>query len=207
MPDQIAPVITAAVEGNLDEAVIRRLIEDAGCVVGLVYGRRGKNYLRDKLKAFNHAALFRPWVVLVDLDRDADCAPRLRQEWLERPSTGMLFRVAVREVESWLLGDRDRLANFLHVNSDRISANPEDLPNVKRTMVDLARRSRRREIVEDIVPDPTAGRIVGRAYSSRLSEFVLDRAAGWRPNVAAQVCPSLWRFINRLKNFPESLRP
>lgn len=207
MPAQNPPVITAAVEGNLDEAVIRRLIEDAGCVVGPVHGRRGKNYLRDRLKAFNHAALYRPWIVLVDLDRDADCAPRLRQDWLERPSNGMLFCVAVREVESWLLGDRDRLAKFLRVNRDIISSNPEDLPNVKRTMVDLARRSHRREIVEDIVPESTAGRVVGRAYSSRLSEFVLDRTAGWRPSVAAQVCPSLRRFINRLKNFPEALRP
>ncbi len=202
MPDQIAPVITAAVEGNLDEAVIRRLIEDAGCALGPVHGRRGKNYLRDQLNAFNHAAKFRPWIVLVDLDQDADCAPRLRQEWLERPSTGMLFRVAVREVESWLLGDRDRIAKFLHVNRDRISSNPEDLPNVKRTMVDLAKHSRRHDIIKDLVPGPAAGRVVGRAYSSRLSEFVLDRTAGWRPTVAAQGCPSLRRFISRLKNFP-----
>lgn len=207
MPVQVAPVITAAVEGNLDEVVIRRLIEDTGGTLGPVHGRKGKNYLRDKINAFNHAARFRPWIVLVDLDQDADCAPRLRQEWLKRPNHGMLFRVAVREVESWLLGDRDRLAYFLHVNRDRISSNPEDLPNVKRTMVDLARRSRRREIVEDMVPGPTAGRIVGRAYSSRLSEFVLDKIAGWRPSVAAQVCPSLRRFIDRLENFPEAVRP
>ncbi len=206
MPDQIAPVITAAVEGNLDEVVIRRLIDDAGGVLGSVYGRKGKNYLRNKINAFNHAAKFRPWIVLVDLDQDADCAPRLRQEWVERPNAGMLFRVAVREVESWLLGDRDRLAKFLHVNRDRISANPEDLPYVKRTMVELARSSQRRDIVEDLVPGPAAGRVVGPAYSSRLSEFVLDRTNGWRPSVAAQVCPSLYRFINRLKNFPEALR-
>ena len=67
-------VITAAVKGNLDQAVIQRLVEDAGGVLGPVYGRRGKGYLRETLAGFKNAAQFSPWVVLVDLDEDARCA-------------------------------------------------------------------------------------------------------------------------------------
>ena len=198
MPVHPPLVITAAVEGTLDQVVLQRLIEDAGGAMGPVHGRKGKNYLRKNIGAFNHAAKFTPWIVLVDLDQDADCAPSLRQEWLQEPNPKMEFRVAVHEVEAWLLGDRDRLAQFLRVSRSGISAQPETLTRVKRDLVQLAASSRRREIVEDLVPRPSSGRTVGPAYSSRLAEFVIDRTNGWRPQVAAKVCPSLDRLIKRL---------
>jgi hypothetical protein len=55
-------VISGAVEGLLDEAVLIRLIEDSGATPGLVYGKMGKNHLQKHLRAYNQAApaLFRP---------------------------------------------------------------------------------------------------------------------------------------------------
>jgi hypothetical protein len=109
-------VVTVAVEGSLDQAVVQRLIEEAGGVLGPVHGRKGKQYLRDGLNGFNNAARFSPWIVLVDLDEDAECAPELRQEWLPDPADHMLFRIAVREVEAWIFGDPERLSRFLRVH-------------------------------------------------------------------------------------------
>jgi ribosomal protein L25 (general stress protein Ctc) len=40
------PVIAAAVEGIVDEAVARRLIREAGGIPGPVYGKNGKQHLR-----------------------------------------------------------------------------------------------------------------------------------------------------------------
>lgn len=57
MPDV---AIQAAVEGQLDETVIRRLIEIAGGVPGTVYGKNGKSYLQNKMSGFNNAARFVP---------------------------------------------------------------------------------------------------------------------------------------------------
>ena len=192
-------VITGAVEGDVDEAVMRRLVEHVGATPGPVYGRNGKNHLRQRLDGYNQAARFSPWVVLVDLNHDADCAPPFCASWLPNPAPYMCFRVAVRMVEAWLLADRERLARFLSVAVAQIPLSPEGVDDPKHTMVELAKLSRRREIREDMVPRPGSGRIVGPAYTSRLIEFVLGGTSGWRPEVAAKLSDSLDRCLDCLR--------
>jgi hypothetical protein len=192
-------VISGAVEGLLDEAIVRRLVEELGVTPGSVYGKYGKAFLREKIDAYNQAARFAPWVVIVDLDHDADCAPPFRESWLPNPAQYMCFRVAVREIEAWLVADRNHLAKFLSVGASRIPQDPEALDNPKRTMVDIAKFSRRRDIREDMVPQPDSGRKVGPAYTSRLIEFVRDPKRGWQPSVAAESSDSLNRCIHRLE--------
>lgn len=102
--------ISAAVEGMVDEAVVRRLIAHAGGQLGTVYGRHGKPSLREKIDGYNNAAKRAPWLVLVDLDHDEDCAPPLREAWIPNPAPHLCFRIAVREIEAWLLADAETLA-------------------------------------------------------------------------------------------------
>lgn len=189
-------VLTAAVEGLVDEAVVRRLAKHVGMEVGPVHGKNGKGHLRQRIAGYNNAARISPWLVLVDLNREAECAPPLRGAWLNQPATNMCFRVAVREVESWLLADRGRLAKFLGVPTSRVPTTPEAIEDPKRTVIELAARSRRRDIREDMVPRPGSGRRVGPAYESRLIEFV---GSLWQPEVAARFSDSLRRCLIRLK--------
>lgn len=191
-------MISGAVEGLADEAVFRRLVEHIGAMPGPVHGKNGKHFLRQRLNGYNQAAHRAPWVVLVDLNHDADCAPPLRSSWLPRPAPNICFRVAVREIEAWLLADRDRFSAFFSIAASRIPANPEAEPEPKRRVVELARWSRRRAIREDMVPRPGSGRVVGPAYASRLIEFVADVADGWRPHVAARSSDSLDRCLRCL---------
>ena len=192
-------VVTGAVEGDVDEAVLRRLVEHVGAMPGPVHGKNGKTYLQQRLGGYNQAAQLSPWVVLVDLDHDADCAPPFRASWLPNPAPYMCFRVAVRMVEAWLLADRERLSRFLSVHASQVPLNPEAVDDPKQSMVDLARQSRRREIREDMVPRPGSGRTVGPAYTSRLIEFVLEGTFGWRPEVAAKLSDSLDRCLDCLR--------
>ncbi len=188
-----APVIIpAAVEGMVDDVVVRRLIAFAGGQAGTVYGRNGKQALRQKINGYNRAARHRPWVVLVDLDREADCAPPLRDEWLSDPAPNLCFRVAVRAIETWLMADAETLARFLGVSRTLISGYPEELENPKEAMVNLARRSRRRAIREDMVPRHGSGRPVGPAYTSTLSEYA---ETYWRLDVATHYSDSLRRAL------------
>lgn len=78
--------ISGAVEGIVDEAVLRRLVQHVGAQAGPVHGKNGKTHLRQRLNGYNQAARFSPWVVLVDLDHDADCAPPFQVTWLPRES-------------------------------------------------------------------------------------------------------------------------
>ena len=191
-----APVVlTAAVEGITDEVLLRRVCAFSGTAIGQVYGKRGKSHILARINGFNHSAQFRHWIVLLDLDGDGPCAPDVLQKWLPAPSRLMCLRVAVREIESWLLADPERIGRYLSVPVKAIPAEPDSIPDPKQLMVNLARRSRRRAIREDFVPNPGSGQPVGPAYASRMIEFIQDSEAGWRPEVAAQNSNSLQRCI------------
>jgi hypothetical protein len=198
MKISVTPVVSAAVEGDLDEAVLDRVLAHVGGVLGPVHGRSGKGTLRRNIVGYNQAARFSAWVVLVDLDQDASCAPDLRTAWLPSPSRLMCFRVAVHEVESWLLGDRERLAALLGVSVSSVPLDPDEVLNPKALVVDLARRSRRRDVRVDMVPRSGSHRAVGPAYSSRLIEFV--SGDHWRPEVAETRSDSLARCMRSLRD-------
>jgi hypothetical protein len=196
--------VSGAVEGLVDEAVVGRLIHHVGAVLGPMHGKNGKTPLRARINGYNNAARFSPWIVLVDLDQEADCAPPLVGAWVPTPAPRLCFRVAVREVEAWLLADRERIARFLRVRIQEVPDAPETLPDPKQFVVELARRSRRREIRQEMVPRPGSGRAVGPAYTASLIEFVTDVRHGWRPAVAAHRADSLARCIRRLRRMVEA---
>ncbi len=193
MANAAANPLRAAVEGVVDEAVLRRLVEEARGTLSAVYGHKGKEHLRQQLKGYNQAARFSPWLVLVDLDRDAECAPPLASSWLPRPARQMCFRVVVRAIEAWLFADSEQLSDFLSVPASRIPRSPEDEPDPKQRMVQLAQQSRNKEIREAMVRGSGQA---GTGYAGRLIEFVRDH---WRPAVAATRADSLRRCRERLQ--------
>lgn len=193
------PTINAIVEGDLDEAVAVRLIAEAGHEPGLVYGRRGIGYVREKISAFNRSARQIAYLTLVDLmDTRIACAPEVRRQWVPHPNVGMLFRVAVREIESWLLADRQGIAQYLSVPITRIPANPEALPDPKQSLVNIARRSRSRRLRQSVVPAAGSSAQTGRLYVAELKQFVQD---AWSVPNAATNSPSLARCFHRLQAF------
>jgi hypothetical protein len=196
----MTPYLSAAVEGDVDAAIVRRLSADVGVSIGSVHVKHGKQNVRSRIASYNAASRQIPFLVLVDLDGDYDCAPALIADWLPEREARLCFRVAVRAVEAWLLGDRHRIANFLRVKQRDIPAAPEQIAYPKRTLVDIARASSSSDVRADIVPRPGSGRVVGPAYPSRLIEFV-SSPAGWRPEAAAEVCESLRRAREALRLF------
>jgi hypothetical protein len=107
----------------------------------------------------------------------------------------MCFRIAVRTIEAWLLADNQSIARFLSVAVSHVPSFPEMLDDPKQFMVDLAQRSRRRDIRESMVPRPGSGRKVGPLYTSQLIEFVQTK---WKPETAAHKSNSLRRCRKRL---------
>lgn len=199
--------LCGAVEAELDAAVLRRLATHVGLDVDTIYPTDGKAALRRRLEGFNKAAFLGPWVVLVDLDQEYACAPELLQDWLPQPAPAMCFRVAVRETESWLLADRERVASLLGVSPALVPLEPDSLPHPKEFLVQLARRSRKRSVREALVPTESSGRAVGPGYVRTLLEFVRDRDHGWRPAAAEAVSESLGRCLRALRALREREDP
>ena len=167
-----------------------------------MHGGKGKQHLLKQLAGYNRAAQFQPWAVIGDLDIGSECPPGLRQRFLPAPAPKICFRIVVREIEAWLLADRERAGAFLGISRTLIPIEPEAAPDPKELMVSLARRSGKRQIREDMAPRPQSGRQVGPGYTTALIEFVTD-SAGWRPGVAAENSVSLRRCLDRLRHVVE----
>lgn len=192
--DQV--LVNLVVEGLTDEAVMRRVLKHVNITNVTLRANQGKAYLLNKLKSFNEAAQYANWLVIIDLDSDADCAPSYLRKILPDPASGMMFRISVRAIESWIMADREQLARYLKISDTNIPYDPDLEINPKQTLVNIVRsKCRNRAIIKDIVPRPNSGRSVGPGYSTRVLEFM----EFWRPDIAAQNSDSLRRCIEALK--------
>lgn len=191
--------INLAVEDELSEAVLRRILAytERPFSVAACYRRGGYGYLKERINGFNQAARATPYLVLTDLDR-VECPPLLIREWFSHPKhPNLLFRVAVREVEAWLLADGTGVAHFFGVAESLIPRNVEALADPKQALINLARRSRRKMLREAIVPPPGSTRQQGPDYNGALFPFVQQ----WNIDEAMQNSLSLKRTVNGMRSF------
>lgn len=190
--------LSGAVEGQTDEAVLQAIVGARGALVHRLHVQHGKAHLHRALPGYNAAARYSPWIVVVDLDDEYPCASMLVNAWLPAPSPQMRFRVAVRQIEAWLLADADHFATFFGVRRGQIPARPDELTDPKGTVVSLVSTSKKAAIRADMVPRPGSGRRVGPAYAARLIEFVTRGSNRWRVTAAASASPSLRRCVERI---------
>lgn len=192
--------IILAVEDPLSEVVLRTILRQSerpyqvrSCIC-----RRGFGHLRKNIEGFNRAARSMPMIVLTDLDR-TECAPVLLREWLQYPPHhNLLFRVAVREVESWVMAHRTAFSALLGIRTDLIPINPDSLVDPKKTLLDLSAKSRKRHLREAIVPAPKSTAKVGPDYNGRLGEFVM---MNWDVREAAKNSLSLEKAFRAITSF------
>lgn len=192
--------INLAVEDLLSEAAARRLL----CVcrspvaIGSVYGKSGFGYLRRTARSFNNAAKGTPFLLLTDLDT-GECAPRLVADWLGvAPHPNFIFRVAVREVESWILADSRNLPRFLGIPQSVFPGDPDALQDPKATLIQLAAKSPRRTLKAAILPTAGTTARIGPGYNIVLSGFVRE---SWDPSGAAERSESLRRALSAVSEF------
>ena len=188
----------AAVEDPLAESVLRKLVAVVrpDLTIWQVMRKNGSGYVRSRARELNRAAQQVPVFILVDQDRPEPCAADLIRSWLGAPSApNLLFRTAVFETESWIMADRDAFAAFLRVPATTLPENPDAILQPKELVVALARRSRGRDIRDDLVPARGSTAKVGPAFNPRLTGYV---TSSWDPVRAAEASASLHRAIVRL---------
>ena len=135
--------------------------------------------------------------MFTDLDSPKSCAPELIHSWVKAPlNHGFFLRVAVMEIESWIIADRGALAACLSIPVGRIPSAPDDIPEPKEFLVSHARESKKKSLRDQLVPSNLAVTTrVGPEYNNRLSQFVRD---DWNLERAAAVSPSLKRTLDRI---------
>lgn len=200
--------IYLAVEDDLSEWVVRRVLSDRPVeyAIGAVFGRTGFGYLKKQAPAFNNAAKGCVFLLLTDLDRCV-CPPQLIEEWLGQPRhPHLLLRVAVREVESWILGDAAGLCKCLGLRKRAVYQDPEQLADPKNELLKLAMTSPRRTMREAVVwkDEPSGKLFQGPDYNATLARFV---AKEWNLQHARSTCRSLDRFFNALGRLEAERNP
>lgn len=191
--------LVIAVEDELSGAVMEKLIAFLGRSFAIrVVNARGYGTLKKGMNKFREASRVLPHIVLTDLDR-YPCPPVLLDDWGARQlPANLLFRIAVREVEAWLLADRVGIAEFLDIDLQKVPQAPETEGDPKRTLINLARKSRKRRLSREIVPATGSAATIGPFYNPHFINFVNTR---WNIVQARRYAPSLDRALLRLTSF------
>ncbi len=188
-------LIVLVVEDTLSEAALRKMTTSVNLITERVICTKGNGQIRQGIGKFKNASNVFPHVVLTDLDC-YHCAPALLEDWgaTDLPPR-LLFRIAVREVEAWLLADRDGIANFLKIPLSKVPLNPENESDPKQKLVNLARKSQSRRLALEIVPPVGSRAPIGTLYNERMCEFVIKH---WNIQRALENAESLRRAMKRI---------
>ncbi len=138
-------------------------------------------------------------LILTDLDAN-ECPATLIRDWFFPGRNDafalpkqVLFRIAVRAVEAWLLADKEGFSRFLGVPKSDFADDPEGLPNPKKHLLDVIERKARKTWVREMLPTGRAH--IGAKYNESLCSFI---RRGWNIDNACLRSPSLRRAVNAL---------
>jgi len=185
-----------AAEDEPGLAVGQKLVkEHARLTIYREFNARGYGGLKSRVPNYHVMGVNGfPVLMITDLDSSV-CASEMIHDWLGRPpSAGFLFRICVREVESWLLAHREAMAEFLKVRLALIPTSPESLPDPKKRLMDLAKTSSQRKI--RLAFTPIGSSTIGPDQNAMLKEYIFKT---WDPAEAAKSAPSLARARERLR--------
>ena len=160
---------------------------------------RGKSAVLKKLPDYNKSAVGRIFFVVVDLDNER-CVVDFIKKCVHRTplNKGLLFRIAVREIESWLLADRIGFSHHFKIPKQKLPENPDSLEDPKQFLVNTIQRyCKSKNHKENIVPQKTTGAVVGPAYNLSLIQFI---ESDWNVERAGQNSSSLKRAVKALKS-------
>ena len=197
--------IYIATEDLLSEAVAEVLVKSTGHYVAAKIPKdrqrhAGFGYLKARLPDFIASCQGGVnFLLLTDLDTGT-CPPGLLDDWFgaaDKPDS-LLLRVAVREVEAWVLADRSEFAAWMGVAESIVPSDPEACLDPKANLLNLAKKSKYRDLREGLLPKKNAISQVGLEYNDLLCEFVRDK---WRIDTASLAAPSLAKALYRLWEF------
>ncbi len=191
--------VTLVFEDDLSEAVMSRILYhfDDKYEIYQSYSGNGFGYLKSNIKGFSQASVVNPHFMLTDLD-NYECPVALKNDWINFDThKNFIFRIAVREVESWVLADREGLSQYFNVSIVNFPLNTDEESDPKNKLIQLAKRSNKRTIREDIVPI-NRNASIGPNYNGCLSEFVFNH---WNIENAILHSQSLKRTLEVLKDF------
>ncbi len=189
------------VEGETDEPVINALMHAAGWADSefIVTSANGKGAIDNNIRKYWKAARVHPFVIFRDLDRDGEgCPVTLRSELVEHTpgeSPDLLIRIVDQCIESWILADRQGVAEFC--KRSIASVRPRD----SRHKEHLLRLFQKAQFKDAVLREGGKLRF-GTAYKGHLQNLMTHY---WSIERAAAESDSLRRALERLTDLHDRL--
>lgn len=185
-------MIPTLVEGHLEERLLGVLWRQLGNADKPLNIRdaRGSPFW-EHARRYNQAGRKQLVIGLGDLEQ-APCATVALKNLRQPVSAGFKLRLAVRMIESWVMADREAFATYFGLSITGVPAYPDLLDHPKRTVVELARRSRKKSVRQALVP--TGASLVGAEYTPFMARFI---ESSWQLRRARANSPSLERACLR----------
>ncbi|MBN1943796.1 MAG: hypothetical protein JW849_10935 [Phycisphaerae bacterium] len=198
------------VEDAPSAEVLRRLVETRNTIAtrklhffdGFPSKTGGCSALKSRCPSFVNMAKGGLYTVsLADLDKEP-CAGALIRQWFKIPDKQpislpkeLIFRVAIREIESWIIADHNAWARFIGIPASNFSVTPDELRDPKLHLLNVIKRKGRKKFHKDMLPRGTAS--IGPLYNEKMCEFIQNK---WNPERAQKNSPSLKRAIHAINN-------
>ena len=189
------------VEGETDEPVIDALMSAAGWNDNQfeVTRANGKGVIDRNIKKYWEAARVLPYVIFRDLDRDGEgCPVTLRAELVEctpGESLDLLIRIVDQCIESWILADRQGVAEFCKRSKESVT------PPASHHKLYLLRLMKDAKL-KDAVEEKGHELDFGPAYKGHLQNLMNHY---WSIERAANESDSLRRALERLTELHDRL--
>ncbi|MDR1133676.1 MAG: DUF4276 family protein [Synergistaceae bacterium] len=189
-----------AVEDELSEHAGRKIVEYLGGNVVRCFNAGCKSQLQANFQKYRQLAEREAVLLIVDLDRPSHnmpCASVLINEWSSGRAlpSKMFVRIAVREIESWLIADHEAMKIFIGTGR-KFPDEPDKLDDPKRSLLNLLRQKHLRDDVVRLSKDGNVAQ--GIAYNNVLGRWVDEY---WSPGRAGDKSESLRRAINKLGQY------
>lgn len=195
------------VEGETDIPVVTALMRAAGWKDDQfkVMSANGKGVIDSRIRKYWEAARNNrnyPYVIFRDLDRDGGgCPVTLRSELVERTpgeSPNLLIRIVDQCIESWILADREGVAEFCN----RSVAGVKPPPSHHKLYLLSLMKDPRLEKLEGAVEEKGRELDFGPRYNTCLQNLMTHH---WSIERAATESDSLRRALERLTELHDRL--
>jgi hypothetical protein len=199
--------INIAFEDILSEAVITRILSRffPEARIARRFHGRGSGYLKLHLQAFVNGSRHIPYFVLIDSDRES-CAKKFLTTLIkDKPPRQCMLRIAVHEVESWLLADFNNLLKSLKIQSGKcFYNNTDEIERPKEYILKIIDRGAPEVIKKSLIHASCGGATQGPGYNSFMVRFAMEQ---WNIDAALYHSESLKRAVECISNFRKTTRP
>lgn len=196
--------ISIATEDILTEEILIKIISSLDNIsIPHKLGKQGSGFLLNSLQKLNELSRAHHVIAIFDLDLkpDAEEFKSLLENKITNKTQTFNIIISVREIESWILADREGFSEYLSISKEKICRAPDELLDPKEKIISLARLSKISDIKKGIPPKKGAAAKVGLSYNSLLSNFIRDK---WDSERASKYSPSLLKALHHINNIENS---